>query len=197
MKHPESSTVSPTRPRWRQGASWLLSALALLTPAMRAQAAPTASPPFHLCILDQAVLLQRSQVAIREAARFQQLRQQAQGRLDTDRTALETDDRALALARPGMAPNAYAARKAQLDARRQDLTARAGQLNTYLTQLDTELTNNVMRAATITIAQVEIAQGCSVLAAKSSFLAVNDLTLDISDEVVRRMNAADPAQKRP
>ena len=177
--------------RWGRRLSWLLPAFALLVPAMPAHAASGPAPAFQLCVLDQVALLQRSQVAIREAARFQQLRRQAQDRLDADRTALETDDEALALARPGTAPVAYAARKSQLDARRQDLMARAAQLNVNFAQLDTELTNIVMRVATPAITQVENDRGCSALAAKSFFLAVSP-ALDISDEVVRRMNAAAP-----
>ena len=183
----------PRSGRGRRG-GWLLSVLLSLAPLVPARAAaPQPAAPFHLCVLDQTPLLQRAQVALREAARFQQLRQQAQARIDADRVALDADDRALVALQSSIAANAYAGRKTQIDARRQELAARTAQLNTNLAQLDTELTNRVMRAATPFIAQVEHDRGCSVLAAKSAFLAVNDPGIDITDEVIRRMNAAPPA----
>lgn len=170
----------------------------LLALPIAGQAVSAAPPerPFRLCVLDQMALLQKSQVALSQAARFQQLRQQAQAKLDDDRRTLDADVRALDALKASIPAAAMAARKQDLDNRRRQLVTRGDELNRNLLQLDTSLTNIVMKTASPFIVQVEVDRGCSVLASKTTFLSVNDATLDITDDLVVRMNTAAAGQAK-
>ncbi len=152
-------------------------------------AAGPSSGPFKLCVLDQAALLQKSRLAVEKAARFQTLRQQAQARLDEDRRALESDVEALNAMLPSLAPAAATARRQEIEGRRQQIALRADQLNSNLSQLDTELTNMIMKAATPHIMLIQKEKGCSVLIARSALLTLNDPGLDITGDLIARMNA--------
>lgn len=164
-----------------------LLALLVTGPAFAASASPRT---FILCVLDQPVLLQKSRLASEKAARFQQLRQQAQARLDEDRRVVDADEQAFNAQRPSLSPAAAAARQQELEGHRNAIALRAEQLNSKLSQLDTELTNTVMKSATPHIIAIQNEKGCSVLMARSAFLTVNDPGLDITADLIARMNAA-------
>jgi len=180
---PGSCRSAPAILRYAVG---LLAVLAT-APAMAANASPRT---FILCVLDQPALLQKSRLATEKAARFQQLRQQAQARLDEDRRTLDSDQQAFNALRPSLTPAAAAARQQELESRRNAIALRAEQLNSKLSQLDTELTNMVMKSATPHIIAIQNEKGCSVLMARSAFLTVNDPGLDITSDLIARMNAA-------
>lgn len=164
-----------------------LLALLITGPAMAASASPRT---FILCVLDQPVLLQKSRLATDKAARFQQLRQQAQARLDEDRRILDSDQQAFNVLRPSLSPAVAVTREQEIEGRRNEIALRAEQLNSKLNQLDIELTNMVMKAATPHIIAIQNEKGCSVLMARSTFLTVNDPELDITADLIARMNAA-------
>jgi Skp family chaperone for outer membrane proteins len=152
--------------------------------------------PFRLCVIDQLALLRGAKVALDQAARFQQVRQEAQAKLDEDKRTLDADVRALGALRASIPAAAAATRKAELDNRAKQLVARADQLNRSLGQLDADLTNQTMKVAEPFIVQTQQARGCSLLSWKASWLSVNDPSLDITDELLTQMNGAPEAKGR-
>ena len=152
--------------------------------------------PFRLCVLDQRALLRGARGAVDHAARFQQVRQEAQAKLDEDRRTLDADVRALGALRSSLPAAAAATRKTELDNRAKQLVARADQLNRNLGQLDADLTNQTMKAAEPFIVQTQQARGCSLLSWKANWLSVNDPSLDITNELLAQMNAAPEAKGR-
>jgi Skp family chaperone for outer membrane proteins len=153
------------------------------------QAGAAAERPFRMCVLDQGALLQHSERAKREAARFQQIRQKAQANFDASRRDLDTEARTFESLQASLPELVREAKAQDLARRREDLKARGDQVNKYLAELDTELTNSVSRAAAPAVRAAETERGCSVLVARGALLNLDDLSLDITASVVARFDA--------
>jgi Skp family chaperone for outer membrane proteins len=143
----------------------------------------------RVCVVDQAVILQKSKLAAAEAAHFQQVRLQAQGNFDSESRMLDADVRALENLRASLPAAAIKQRTDDIARRRVQLKARGDQVNSNLTQLDAQLTASVARAAAPFISQVESKQGCSLLIARETLLNLSDPSLDITPLVITLMNA--------
>jgi Skp family chaperone for outer membrane proteins len=157
--------------------------------------AATAQPPSATraprpCVLDQAAIVQRSRVALNMGVQFQQVRRQLQSRLDEDRRTLEADARALESLRASLPEAVARARADDIDRRREDLRAREEQINRNLAALDRQLTENVMRLAEPFVRAVEAERGCALLIERGNLLNLRDASLDITPQVIDRMNAA-------
>jgi Skp family chaperone for outer membrane proteins len=161
-----------------------------------AAAAPTQAvdPGFRLCVLDQALLVRHSRLAQEMGTHFQQVRQQAQVKLEDERRTLEADARALDSLRTSLPPVVAKARDADIARRRVELKERGEQTNRNLAALDEQLTANVVKAAEPVVRAVEVERGCSMLIDKAKLLHVGDNSLDITLRVIERMNAAPPSQ---
>jgi Skp family chaperone for outer membrane proteins len=169
----------------------LLSGLAM---AGAATAAPPLAPrPFKLCVLDQGAVVQRSRVAQDMGARFQQIRQQAQAKLEEDRRTLDADARALDKLRASVPTAVAKARDAEIAQRRTQLKGREEQTNRNLADLDAQLTAKVGKLSDPVVRTVEAERGCSMLVGLGAVIHVDDPTLDITASVIDRLNAAPPA----
>ncbi|WP_447756108.1 OmpH family outer membrane protein [Sphingopyxis fribergensis] len=160
---------------------------------MTTAAATTAAPagqPFRLCVLDQAMLVQHSRLAQTMGGHFQQVRRQAQQKIEEDRRTLDADARALDSLRASVPPAVAKARDADIAKRRAELKERGEQTNRNLAALDEELTANVVKAAAPTARAVEAEQGCSMSIDRAALLNLRDASLDITAAVIDRMNAA-------
>lgn len=177
-----------------------LGLLSLAGPVVARTAQVPASPPHPhpvmACVLDQATMIRQSKLATSEAVRFQQVRQSAQSKFDNDSRTLDADARALDSLRASLPPAVVKARTDDIARRRADLKQRGDQINRNLTQLDGALTTSVLRAAGPVIRQVEQERGCSLLIARNALLDLIDPTLDITPEIIERMNAPQPDMPR-
>jgi Skp family chaperone for outer membrane proteins len=176
-------------------ASWFAAAvvagLALAGVASAAQ--PLAQRPFRLCVLDQGAVVQSSRLAQEMGVRFQQVRQQAQAKLEDDRRTLDADARALDKLRTSLPAAVAKARDAEIVQRRAQLKAKEDQINRNLTDLDAQLTANVGKVSDPMVRQVEAERGCSMLVGLGAVIHVDDPTLDITAAVIERLNSAAPA----
>jgi Skp family chaperone for outer membrane proteins len=170
--------------------------LALLAGAYVSSHSAEAQPtrPFRLCVIDQSLLLSRSQVALGMAARFQQIRKQAEERFANDSRKLEADARAVDNLRSSIPPAMFAARSSEIARRRTELQERGRKINGELADLDAELTRNVMQIADPTIRTIANERGCSAVIARSALIQLNDTSLDITTAVVAKMGTAPPAR---
>jgi Skp family chaperone for outer membrane proteins len=157
-----------------------------------AKEAPIASRPLLVCVLDQTAIVQRTRLAHDMGARFQQVRQQAQAKLDDDRRTLDADARALDSLRASLPVAVAKARDADIAQRRQQLRMRGDQINHNLATLDDELTANIAKISDPIVRAVEAERGCSMLIGSGAILHLDDASLDITPAVVERMNAAPP-----
>lgn len=182
------------RTRW----IWLAIALAASsgTSAQSRPAAAGGGQPFRLCVLDQAAMIQRSQLAQNMGARFQQVRRQTQAKIEEDRRTLEADARALDGLRASIPPAVAKTRDAEIARRRAALKERGEQANRTLAALDSELTANIAKLSEPVIRAVEAERGCSMLIASSALLHLRDASLDITALVIERLNAAPVPQPR-
>lgn len=176
-----------------------LAGLVFLTLGAATAAAARTAPatPARLCVIDQSLLLQRSRLATDEANRFAGIRQQAQTRYDNDSRALDADVRALQSFRASLPAAVVKTRTADIDRRRAELAGRGEQINRDLAQLNTELTRRVVQSATPLFRAVAVARGCAMLLARSTLLDLIDPTLDITEDVIARINTTPtPAKGR-
>lgn len=173
-------------------------ALMIILSLAAADDARAAGPtrPFRLCVYDEALILQQSKLAANMAARFQQVRREAQTKFEEDSRNLDADERALASLRSSLPPAVAKEKGEEIVRRRAALKAEGEQVNRNLAALDGELTANVGKLAEPSLRYVEAVRGCSVVAAKSLFLRVSDPSLDITAAVLERMNAA-PSPTEP
>ncbi|HYC94322.1 MAG TPA: OmpH family outer membrane protein [Sphingomicrobium sp.] len=148
------------------------------------------SRPFRLCVLDQSLLLSRSQVALDMAARFQQIRKHAEDRFANDNRTLDADSRALENIRSSISPSMYATRSGEILRRRAELLERGRKINSELADLDAELTRNVMQLADPMIRQTANERGCSAVVARTALIQLNDASLDITATVLANMAPA-------
>lgn len=168
----------------------VLAATMLVWAGDQAQALPQTVPQNpRICVLDQQEILSRSTIALRMAAQFQQIRQQAQTNFEQERQALEAEEQGLESQSGSLSPAVLSQQRNALSQRRAQLTARGEQINQHLGQLDTELTSNVARLTAPTVRAVETEKGCSLLIARASLLNLDDLSLDITSAVIERLNA--------
>jgi len=147
-------------------------------------------------VLDQAAIVQRTRLARDMGARFQQVRQKAQAKLDDDRRQLDADGRALDSLRASLPAAVAKARDVDIAQRRQQLKTRSDQINRNLSALDGELTVNIAKLSDPVVRAVEAERGCSMLIGSGTILHLDDASLDITPMVIARMNAA-PASPPP
>lgn len=133
-------------------------------------------------------MISQSRLAANEAARFQQVRQAAQAKFDSDSRTLESDARALESFRTAVPPATFKVKSDEIARRRAELQQRGDQINRSLSQLDSKLTNAVSQAAGPVMRTVSIAQGCSALISASTLVGVYDATIDITAAVAQQMN---------
>ena len=148
-----------------------------------------ASNPFRLCVLDQTVIVQQSRLAINQAARFQQIRQQTQANFDNDMRNLDANARALQSLQASLPAAVVKARSEDVARRRAALKARGDKINTDLSALDGQLTSNLAQVSMPVVRTIEHERGCSMLIARNALLNLDDPALDITPEVIERMNA--------
>jgi len=146
--------------------------------------------PFRLCVLDQAMILQRSQLSTNMAARFQQIRQRAQADFENENRTLDADARALDSLRSSLPAAIASARSEDITRRRAQLKAKGDQINRNLADLDNQLTSNVAKAAEPAIGVAEKEHGCSLLVPRSMLIHLNDTSLDITADVLQAMNTS-------
>jgi Skp family chaperone for outer membrane proteins len=180
----------------REGWIGLAAALLGSSSPVIAKDTPVASHPFLLCVLDQAAIVQRTRLAHDMGARFQQVRQQAQAKLDDDRRQLDADVRALDSLRASLPAAIAKARDADVAQRRQQLKVRSDQINHNLAALDDQLTANIAKVSDPIVRTVEAERGCSMLIGSGTILHLDDGSLDITPAVIARMNAT-PAPPTP
>jgi len=183
-------------------AGWIgLAAAVLAGSGQAAVKAPAARDrPFLLCVLDQAAIVQRTRLAQAMGARFQQIRQRIQSKLDDDRRQLDADARALDSLRASLPPAVARARDADIARRRQQLDKRGDDINHNLAALDDQLTANVAKISDPIVRTVEAERGCSMLIGSGTILHLDDASLDITPTVIDRMNASpapSPAETPP
>jgi Skp family chaperone for outer membrane proteins len=170
--------------------------LIAMVPSGLEASAPAAAPgAFRLCVLDQAVIVQQSRLAMNQAARFQQIRQQTQASFDNDMRNLDADARALQSLQASLPVAVVKSRTEDIARRRGALKARGDKINGDLAALDTQLTSNLAQVSMPMVRTVEQERGCSMLIARNALLNLDDPTLDITPEVIERMNA--PAAAAP
>ena len=168
--------------------------LAVIGAAEVSDAAPQRQPsPFRLCVLDQNALLLQSSLATNMAARFQQVRRQAQQSFENDSRTLDADSRALGNLRASLPEGVAKAKADDIARRRVQLQERGKQINRDLAELDAELTRNVMTLADPMVRAVQSEHGCSMLVARSNLLYLNDASLDITAAVLKKMNGSTQA----
>lgn len=153
----------------------------------------SADRPLRLCVLNKTSLVQNSRLAKNMGMHFQQIRQQAQGKLESERRTLEADARALEGVRQSVAPAVVKTREAEIARRRVEFKERGEQINRDLASLDEQLTENVVKAAEPTIRAVEAERGCSMLMERGALLNLRDSLLDITPTVIERINVAQPS----
>lgn len=166
----------------------LLGLTVMLSAVVAADAATAqAARPFRLCVVDENMLLARSQIAARMAGRFQQIRNQAQQKFQADNDKLEADARALATLRGSLPAGQAKAREEEIIRRRADLRARGEEINRNLAALDAELTKNVVQLAGPAVRAAAAERNCSAVVARSTLLDLGDTSLDITPAVLARM----------
>jgi Skp family chaperone for outer membrane proteins len=182
----------------RHSLRWLPLLIALVPAGAASAPAAGTAAPFRLCVLDQAAIVQQSRLAINQAARFQQIRQQTQANFDNDMRNLDADARALQSLQASLPPAVVKARTEDIGRRRAALKARGDKINTDLAALDTQLTSNLAQVSMPVVRAIEQERGCSMLIARNALLNLDDPTLDITPAVIDRMNApgADAARSR-
>lgn len=143
--------------------------------------------PFRLCVVDENMLLARSQIAARMAERFQQIRNQAQQKFQADNNKLEADARALASMRGSLSAIQAKTREEEIARRRAELRERGEEINRNLAALDAELTKNVLQLASPAARAAAAERNCSAVVARSTLLDLGDPSLDITPAVLARM----------
>lgn len=152
--------------------------------------------PFRLCVLDRAAIVQHSRLAQNMGVRFQHVRQQTQAKMEDDKRTLDADLRALNGLRPSIPAAVAKTRDAEIARRRLELKQRGEQVNRDLAALDEQLTANIAKVSDPIVRAVEAEHGCSMLIERSTLPHLGDVSLDITPNVLDRMNAS-PAPPTP
>ncbi len=124
------------------------------------------------------------------AARFQQVRQQAQNSFQNDMRTLDADARALDSLRSSLPPAVTRARSEDIAQRRAAMKARGDRIKSDLADLDAQLTTNVTHLAEPAVRVVETQRGCSMLIARNTLLNLDHPSLDITPDVIDQLNNA-------
>lgn len=140
-----------------------------------------------LCFLSDREVYAGSTVGKYVLNRLQQLAQQAQAEIDTQRTALQTDAKAFDAARSTLPPDQADQRAAQLNLRQRELERLADQRQHELQATQQQGVQTIGRYVAPILHQVVAEHNCSVVLSDS---AVDDIapSMDLSPAVIEHLN---------
>jgi Skp family chaperone for outer membrane proteins len=168
--------------------------LLILTPALAsaqtpapAPAAPAAQPlggPLipGVCLLSREAIYANAAIGKAATARLQQLTQEAQAEVETERKALEPDVQAYQAEAAKLTPAQRTQREQALQPRVQALQAKTQQRNREIEATRTKVLGQIATAAQPVIASVYAQHKCGLLFDRNSVLGGNmggDLTADV------------------
>jgi len=135
-----------------------------------------------VCLLAREAIFANAKVGVAASARLQQLTQDAQAEVETDRKALDVDLKAYQAEQAKLTPAQRQAREQALAPRVQAVQAKAQQRSREIEATREKVLGQIATAAQPVIAQAYTAKSCGLLVDRTSVLGgnlTNDLTLDV------------------
>ena len=148
--------------------------------------------PLKICVLSQARLMRESPAAVQALAKFRGTRGAFAQQVANERAMITAETQETDRLVRNVDQKTIAARRAVTAARQIKLDTMLSQDSAALGVFNQTLTDAVNRAAVPAIMAEEKAQKCSILLAREYVLNVDDVSLDITSQVLARMAAAQP-----
>ncbi|WP_165189833.1 OmpH family outer membrane protein [Caulobacter soli] len=146
------------------------------------------NPVPGVCLLSREAIFANAKVGAAASARLQQLTQDAQAEVETDRKALDVDLKAYQAEQAKLTPAQRQAKEQALAPRVQAMQAKAQQRSREIEATREKALAQISTAAQPVIAQAYKAKGCGLLVDRNSVLGGN-LANDLTADVVKGLDA--------
>ena len=165
-------------PAWAQGSK------------VAAASAPSLGGPQvpGVCLLSQQTVLGAAKVGVAATERLRQLAQTAQGELDTERSAIEADAKALDGQKASLAAAQFEQRRQALLQRSQAYQAKVQERSRQVEATRVKVLGRIAADAQPVIAQVYQSRGCGLLFSRDVVLGGN-MAGDLTSAVVQGLDA--------
>jgi len=172
--------------------AFLLAAAGVAAPALaQTPSAPslggTAVP--GVCLLSREAIFANAKVGVAASTRLQQLTQEAQAEVETDRKALDVDLKTYQAEQAKLTPAQRQDKEQALSPRVQAMQTKAQQRSREIEATREKALGQISTAAQPVIAQAYKAKSCGLLVDRASVLGGN-LANDLTPDVVKGLDAA-------